>query len=63
MGGCKGASGYLNAGNTPGVAIPVGLGDPSSGGVLAGTIADADTDAGKRTGAGKRIPEKSFWSG
>ena len=44
--------GYLNAGNAPGVAIPVGLGDPSSGGVLAGTVADADTDTGKRTGAG-----------
>ena len=48
VGGCWGAAGYINAENAPGIAIPVRLGDPNSG----GTIADADTDAGKRTGAG-----------
>ena len=52
MGSCWGAAGYLSAENAPGVAIPVGLGDPNSGGVLAGTIVDANTDAGKRTGTG-----------
>ena len=46
--GCWGAAGYINAENAPGVAIPVRLGDPNSG----GTIADADTDAGERIGAG-----------
>ena len=49
---CWGAVGYLNAGNAPGVAIPVGLGDPNIGGVLAGTTVDVDTDAGEGTSAG-----------
>ena len=52
VGGCWGAAGYINAENASGVIIPVRLGDPNSRGVLAGTIADADTDAGERTGAG-----------
>ena len=54
MGGCWGAAGYLNAENAPGVAIPVGLGDPNIGGVLVGTAAGADIDAGKWPGVGRK---------
>ena len=44
--------GYLNAENTLGIAIPVGLGDPNIRGVLAGTTIDADTDTGEGNSAG-----------
>ena len=52
MGGCWDAAGYLNAENALGVAIPVRLGNPNIGGVLARTTADVDTYAGKGPGAG-----------
>ena len=62
MDGCKGAAGYLNAENAPGVAIPVGLGDPNSGGVLA-ELLQMRTQTQAREQVQARILEKSSWSG
>ena len=56
VGGCWGAAGYINTENALGVAIPVRLGDPNIGGVLAGTTVDTD-----RHRQGNQCRMQEYW--
>ena len=62
MDGYQGAARSYNVENAPDVAIPVGLGDPNSGGVLA-ELLQMRTQTQAREQVQARILEKSSWSG